>query len=371
MSSPSIVETTSTKVFNANNLSIFGSIAIHALVLGIALPSLSVFSPKEKSGGDRDVGLIELNEIEQSRLPNFSQPSLEVPAYPDLNALDNSLSNPSSFPSSLPNSIASLPPPPATSLPSVPFDNNIPVMIPPRSMLPAPPPNALPAPPQQPYSYQTPPEITSQNESNQPNFETPREAIDPRELINQRVPTLPQNGTPSGDLNQPQQTATAPRPWQGAPPVNPAEALREQRIRRLVAESIQGAESLMADRTNTTNEEARKNDVSWRTKVGQAEPQEIRIIGNYPRAACMRKLEGQTVYGVMVDKSGRVANSPYRPYLIKSAGYPILNQQALKEVRASSFPNQTGAPQAYQITVDFQFNEKNLSFFGRCSTRNS
>lgn len=60
----------------------------------------------------------------------------------------------------------------------------------------------------------------------------------------------------------------------------------------------------------------------------------------------------------MVDNDGKVVNAPYRPYLIKSAGYPILNQQALKEVRASSFPNQTGKPQAYQITVDYKYNEK-------------
>jgi TonB family protein len=136
------------------------------------------------------------------------------------------------------------------------------------------------------------------------------------------------------------------------------ETLREQRIRRLVAESIQGAESLIADRTNTSNEEAMRNNLNWMTKVGEVKPTAITIAGTYPQSACIRRLEGTSVYGVMVDAQGRVTNSPSLPYLIKSAGYPVLNQQALKDIRGGSFTNATGQPQPYRVTVNFTYNAK-------------
>jgi TonB family protein len=139
---------------------------------------------------------------------------------------------------------------------------------------------------------------------------------------------------------------------------NPREALQEMRIRRLVAENIQGAESLIADRANTTNEEAMRNDVNWRAKTGDAKPVEVNISGTYPKAACMRRLEGTSVYGVVVDSQGRVANVPYRPYLIKSAGYPVLNQQALRDIRLNSFANQTGQPKSFLVKVNYAYNEK-------------
>jgi TonB family protein len=366
-----MLETTSTKIFNANSFSVFASVGIHALVLGIALPGLSIFGSKEKSASDQNVGLIELSAAEQSRLPSLSPESpLDTPAYSDLSSLDSSLLNtPSSLPPSFPSADA-LPLPPSLpsadglpqlpSLPSVTFGNNIPIAIPPRSLPPAPPPGVLPAPPSLPYSYAPPSQNLPANEALRPNFDTVREPIDPRDLINRRVPTFSQNETttPRYYYEAPPQTAANPNLRQNPTPANPMETLREQRIRRLVAESIQGAESLIADRTNTSNEEAMRNNVNWMTKVGDVKPAAITIAGTYPQSACIRKLEGTSVYGVMVDAQGRATNSPYLPYLIKSAGYPVLNQQALKDIRGGSFTNATGQPQSYRVTVNFTYNEK-------------
>jgi TonB family protein len=361
MSFSSAFKTAPTKLFNTSNLSTVASVGIHAILLGVALPGLPIFSQKENTSERlEDVGLIELTPAEQSRLPNLSQPSpLDPSTYPGVPPIDPSLFN---TPSSLPNQTQggidpSLLPAPPNSL-SFGNGNTLSVVPPPPPTSYYPSPNtwsnslpALPSSPPTPQNLSLPPQMqTSNAELQRPDFAPVRGAIDPRDLINQRNSAIAQG-------NLPQRTAANSEAGQRPMPPDPKQTLQEIRIRRLVAESIQGAESLIADRKNTTNEEAMRNDVRWRTKTGDAKPIELSISGNYPRNACMRRLEGTSVYGVVVNTQGQVANSS-PPYLIKSAGYQVFNQQALRDIYANRFANQTGQPKSFLVRVNYAYNEK-------------
>jgi TonB family protein len=109
---------------------------------------------------------------------------------------------------------------------------------------------------------------------------------------------------------------------------------------------------LQADTSNTTNEEARKNYVAWLKNVRDVKPEQVNLTGVYPQDACIRKLEGSAAYGVTVNPQGKVTDSQ----LIKSAGYPLFNQQALQQIQARSFVNATGNPKAFHVYVNFDYN---------------
>lgn len=383
MSSPSIIGTTSSKIFNVKSLFILASIGIHAFVLGVGLPIFPNTWQKDKSTNPREVGLIELNPAEQSRLPNLDRPSLEdIPQYPNPSSLNGSFFDSSSLPSLPPSypstsNLPSLPPPPDT----IALGNNLPVVVPPQQSIPALPslPRALPSPstlptlPSQPPNFQYPPTYPPNTSTStpiqpppinelrtqRPDFGELRPPIPADELINRRDSVVTRSGTPTDNpAETSQQAMVNGNGGQTNAAANARAALQERRIKQLVAENIRGAESLIADKENTTDEEARENEVNWRVRVKVAQPTEITLEGTYPKAACMRKLEGTTVYGVMVNAQGRVASSPYRPYLIRSAGYPVLNQQALNEIKERSFTNQTGQTQPYRVVVNYKYDPK-------------
>lgn len=357
-----MIDPISPKVFNASSISVLVSIGIHALVLGVALPSLSMFSQKDQTR-QRNVGLIELTPMEQTRLPDLSASLPNIPSLSDPSQIDASLpSNPaldSSVSNAIPSGIDSLPPPP--SLPSLSYNNNLPLSaFNPRSFLPPPPPNSLPIAPPLPLSL--PPSLPSPSQTNpsidaqRPVFSSPQPPIPIDDLINQaaqlRKPFLIPPETSTGTQSD------VARNWQQQPPVSAANspaAIQEQRLRKLALDSIQRSESLQEDKTNTTNDEAMRNNVRWISKVGEIEPQEVSLLGTYPKDACFRKLEGSTIYGVMVNGAGKVITIPE---LIKSAGYPILNQQASQDIQSRSFPNPSGNPKPYRVQVDFKYNSK-------------
>jgi outer membrane biosynthesis protein TonB len=125
--------------------------------------------------------------------------------------------------------------------------------------------------------------------------------------------------------------------------------LDEQRRQQLRWEMQERLRSLEADKSNTSNDEARRNLVDWLARVQKTNPNAlnelnqpnqgsggittVNLTGNYPAAACSRQLAGTAVYGVTVDGQGRLSSEPQ---LIKSAGFPIFNQQAAREVRSIS-----------------------------------
>ncbi len=355
MSSPSILQSMPVRVFNPSSLAVFTSIGVHALVLGIALPSFFKLSSAESATERRTIGVVELNPAEQTRLPDLSQSSFDLPNVTNTPLLNTPLEeSPSSLApqSSLPNSLNTLPPPPyssypyPSSLPPLGINNNLPIASPPRSYSYVPPP---------PYGALTPPPPNAPNlpglprEMQRPNFEPPRAAIDPYALINQKPnPSL---------LNQGERFSANPQPGasnnfnQNQAPISLDEDARRQLIaKRLVMDSLRrGQENLSYNPSNTTDEEARKNDLAWMAQSGQtlSKNQVIAIAGKYPQEACQLRIPARTaIYNVSVNGQGKMIQPPS---LIKSAGYPILNQQALQQVQSLKLANST------RVNVNFKY----------------
>lgn len=367
MSSPSILESTSARIFNIKRLIIFASISlgIHIIFVFLALPTLSKWGGQQdkKQANQQGVGVVELNAAEQSRLPNLTPPPAEIPQYSDPNSLNSSYFDPSFFSSNNTANNTPLLPPPPDSSGTIALDNgNIPsVVVPPQQSMPSslPPSGTYPyTPPQQTPSLPAPPPSTNANTSNEErrqniDFQPPQPPTqNPRQWLNDRTRIASNGGTPTGyPAGMPQQTNNG----QNSVTRDPIQAHRDRVVRQRVVEIVQGAESLIADSENTSNDEAREREVNWRVKVKAAQPTEIALAGAYPKAACMRKLEGTAVYGVVVDNGGRVTQ---RPYLIQSAGYPIFNQQALGQIQSQNYSNQTGQPKPYRVTVNFQYSPK-------------
>jgi hypothetical protein len=140
----------------------------------------------------------------------------------------------------------------------------------------------------------------------------------------------------------------------------------EQRRQQLMWEMRERLRSLEADKSNTSNEEAMRNQVDWLARVQKTNPNAlnelnqpnqgsrgittVNLTGNYPATACSRQLAGTAVYGVTVDAQGRISSEPQ---LIKSAGFPIFNQQGAGEVRSTRFNNPSGESRIYQVRVSF------------------
>ncbi len=355
-------------VFSPTTLFIAASVGIHALVLGLVLPNVKTPAPSTSNENRQNVSLIELNEAEQSRLPDLSPQTFDPSDFdlPQLNLPDSTTSRIELDPSAIQSALPNLPPPPP-SLPPLNYSRTPSITITPRSIppisprrIPTPPPSyrsSLPSPPPSQSNLSNLPSLPSQR--TRPNFGQLREPIPADELINRRFepPELPQNPERVA-VNSPNRTnpqENTPIQPQIDPEKIRAQQIQEQRMRRLVAQTIQGANSLRYEEENTSADDAMRNNVTWMNKVGEVKPKSKNLSGNYPKAACFRKLEGTAVYGVSVNGQGRMSQ---QPYLIKSSGYPVLNQQALRQIQASRFENGTGQVQPYRVTVNFQYDSK-------------
>jgi TonB family protein len=129
---------------------------------------------------------------------------------------------------------------------------------------------------------------------------------------------------------------------------------------------------LQKDTQNTSDEDARKNYVAWAKEVQNVAPQQLTLSGIYPKDACVGKLEGTAAYGVTVDSAGSVVNTQ----LIKSSGYPLFNDQALRQIRSHGFANDTGANKPYHVYVNYNYNAQicpslSISNVGNTSSGNS
>jgi outer membrane biosynthesis protein TonB len=150
------------------------------------------------------------------------------------------------------------------------------------------------------------------------------------------------------------------------PEPNGQSPIDEQRRQQLMWEMRERLRSLEADKSNTSNEDAMRNQVDWLARVQKTNPNAlnelnqpnqgsrgittVNLTGNYPATACSRQLAGTAVYGVTVDAQGGLSSEPQ---LIKSAGFPIFNQQGAREVRLTRFNNPSGESRIYQVRVSF------------------
>ncbi len=313
----------SSKLLNAGKIAFVASIILHLLVYKYGFPQLIIRDNKVSLEGT--VATIELNPFEAARLPNL-EPRWEIPDF-NSSSLDSAAS-PFAFPSSItptPGIFPNLPPvpiplPPNFDLLSLPpISTNI--KLPPIGDF-----SALPLPPAL-------EDLDSLNFSGA-SPTTPQELPQPEAI----KPPLEKPPEPASE------TKTKPKPT--------PEQIAAVRQQKLQGEIRDISASLKKQKIATTDEEARKNYLTWLTKVKTTEPEAIEIEGIYPRDACIRRLEGTSVYGVIVD----INNAVVALELIKSANYPIFNQQASKDITNRDFGNDTAQPKPYRVNVNYQYN---------------
>jgi TonB family protein len=321
------------KITNPTYIALFISLILHFLVYKYGLPN---FSLQDKNPPGRiNVPVIELTPEEEARLPNLDL-ELDIPEFNNT-PLDNGVQSFALPPSIGANGIPDLapiplPPPPNFDLPPLPPLPPLPstdIKLPPIgdfSSLPLPP----PLPPLETDS-QVKPAIKPPAAIQAP-LEKPPSAQKPEE-----VKPLQRQSQPK----PPEKPATQPTPNQIA-------AQRQQRLNRDVRD-LSG--SLQKQENANTDEDARKNYVAWLNQIKTVNPEVMVIEGTYPRDACIRRLEGTSVYGLVVDTSGQVLALE----LIKGSEYPIFNEQASQDLSDRKFKNQTNQPKPYQVTVNYQY----------------
>ena len=353
MSYESKLDNQSSKLINPAQLSLLLSVVFHLLVLRFGLPTIRF----DDDGGRREVSVIELNPEQQSRLPDrYAPPEVPDVAVPDLPQTDLSdldepvapFAIPPNFlpeqvdPADLPPLI--IPPPPNSNIPSLPPVTDI--TLPPvgdLSDLPLPPnidpldfkvePIELP-----PNAGNLPEQPTDSTEVEQPQNPKPK---NPQSAANPKLPVQPPNSKPN---EEPEQKPTEVKP-----------ETPEQIAARKVAQSSERIKNLRQSlsRTNegTSNEEARKNYIVWLAKVRDVEPEQIEITGTYPRDACIRRLKGSSVFGVVVNAKGEVVALD----LLKGSKFPIFNAQGSKNISDRTFENETEKPKPYQVKVNYEY----------------
>ena len=343
MSYESKLDRQSHKLISPAQLCLLLSVALHLLVLRFGLPTIRF----NNDGGRREVSVIELNPEQQARLPDLypqlqpdlsqidlPQPDLGDPAAPF--AIPPNLIPGIADPSDLPPLI--IPPPPTFDIPALPPVTDI--TLPPIGDL-----SDLPLPPEiDPLDFK----------------------VDPIKLP-PNVGEVPEPSTDLPEGKNPADTPTAAKPDKPLEPVEeqtePTKKLPEvqspetpeQIAARKAAESQERIRNLRQSLTKTndgtSDEEARKNYIVWLAKVEDIEPEQLEVTGTYPRDACIKRLKGSSVFGVVVNVRGEVVALD----LIKGAKYPIFNKQASKDISDRTFDNQTEKPKPYQVKVNYEY----------------
>ncbi len=362
-----------TQVAREINWPLLASISAHGVFFNAVLPRIGGDVQAQKISA---TPVIELNPIEQTRLPNLDGMGILPPESQTPGGGENVIplppppwETPPSTPSTPPtvaNNIP-LPPPPATnydfpSLPSPPsssqydYQSSSPIPSPPPSPpLPPPPPvtdsslAALPPPPPVgDYSEISPPktnnsqqeildeakraEIRKQLFANQP-IEI---AVNPRDVINNRNIKIDLRNQSALDLAKPEaelkSSDTPPPERETVTPTN--------------TNPMTGLEG-----DNTSDEVARRNYIAWARRVQNIRPKQLEFTGLYPPQACSGRWEGVASYGVVVNPEGRVLEAE----LLKSSGYPLFNEIALKQINSRQFENDTGNNTSYLVDVKFNY----------------
>ncbi|MDJ0661556.1 MAG: energy transducer TonB [Crocosphaera sp.] len=338
----------SLSIVNSNLISTVVSVGLHGLALFLILPyvtDLPTFEPEISDQGPVNVPVIELNPNEQSRLPEQNAGLSGMPEFPNSSLGDLPMLDSPSLGSSLPNNFNNLPSPPSLPpLPPLPSYNNnynIPIELPPRRSFTPPPVSRIPLPPP---SLQTPTPKTPPI----PDTET-TETPDPRQNIDfgDPTPAKPNNPLFQGPNNQ-NPLANNPPPSRN---LNSDINRQDQIIRNLMENPLPANNNLTYNDQGTTPKEATRRDLEWMEQTGVTlkQNQMITIRATYPKAACSGKLEGNAIYNVLVNDNGQLSKPPF---MTKSSGYGLLNNQGLQAVRSRSFPQST------RVKVVFQYDPK-------------
>lgn len=346
------------------SIAVLISLGIHGALFGAA-PSFSSLIPAGLNGGSgagteapRTVPLLELTPEEQNRLPDFSNSAYSL------------------FPGSGSNSFNLLPVPGAQS-PSPSPNGGKPSTLPPDPFAMGSNPFAIGMSPYVPPSR--PSIVFPTRRSNLPPVARP-----PRSATGQPTTTRPnQPRTPDGAASTPGTAASTPtastpttRPEPGAadllPPGShstPAAARGGDGGDPAIASSgstpaaAQGnlrdqLEALAYNAAGTTAAEAEAARQDWMAAVqeeaktadvGIADPIELPV--SYQSRICLSPEPVNGVIGVWVAPDGTLGGDPT---VLKSTGYPLLNQQAALEIAALEFPEED-APVAYEFTIKVNY----------------
>lgn len=321
------------KLINPAQLCLLMSVALHLLVLKFGLPTIKF----NNDSGTREVSVIELSPEQQSRLPNL-YPQLQTPDIPgleDLPEIDNSdPAAPFAIPPNLIPGIGdsanlpplTIPPPPKFNIPPLPPVTDI--TLPPVGDL-----SKLPLPPTvDPLDFEVEPIKLPPNTG--------------------KIPEPPADESPVAPkpTTKPESKPTAPPQPEAKPQPSP-EQIAAQKVADSQERISKLRQSLTQNDAGTSDEDARKNYIVWLAKVQDVEPENIEIVGTYPRDACIKRLKGSSVFGVVVNAKGEVVALD----LIKGAKFPIFNQQASKDLSDRTFDNTTEQPKPYQVTVNYEY----------------
>ncbi|MGD1920843.1 MAG: energy transducer TonB [Pleurocapsa sp.] len=333
MSYESKLDNKSGKFINPAQLCLLVSVGLHLLVLKFGIPTIKF----NDNSGRREVSIIELNSEQQARLPDL---------YPQLNTPDAPIPDISDFP--LDNSEPAAPfAIPRDLIPGIGNSGDLPPLIipPPPDFSNLPPITDITLPPIGDISsLPLPPEISLDD------FEVDPEKVPPTTNTEQQDKPL----KPEEQVKP--QTKPEPEPIEKPEKTQPEVKLTPEQIAaKRVTENQQRirqlSQSLTKNDDGTSDEEARKNYIAWLTKVQDVKPESIEVTGTYPRDACIRRLKGTSVYGVVVDSSGNVVALD----LIKGAKYSIFDKAAGEEIIRSALDNDTEKPKPYQVTVNYEY----------------
>ncbi len=329
----------SSKLINPAQLCLLISLVLHLLVLKFGLPSLKFNNDSSK----RKVSVIELNPEQQARLPNLS-PQLNTPNINNLPPVDDS--EPAA-PFAIPRSLF-----PGLGDPS----NLPPVAIPP-------PPNFDNLPPLPPITDITLPPVSNLSKLPLPPKIDPGDfKVDPSKVSPANPTKKP--GQPSKPENAQQaqkspQTAAKPDPRPQEKPEPKPQIEPKLTPKQVAAKKVDNSQKRIANLTQSltkneegmTDEDASKNYIAWLAKVKEVKPDEIEATGTYPRDACIRRLKGTSVFGVVVNAKGEVVDLD----LIKGAKYPIFNIQGVEDLAQLVLENKTKKPKPYQVTLNYEY----------------
>lgn len=132
--------------------------------------------------------------------------------------------------------------------------------------------------------------------------------------------------------------------------------------------SPQLKQNLTFQETLTSDNEANQEFLAWGQSVEQNTGQPVTISepnlsinGNYPQDACLgeevlgKRVEGKATYGFTVDAEGKIIGDLK---LIRSSGFPILNQQARTEIQTYGEFAKNPEPTPYFVEVDYTYNDQ-------------
>jgi len=323
-----------TQVFTPTNTAILASVGLHAFFLGLALPFLQAGDAEQAK--KNQVGVIELSQAEQSRLPETSPFAGSSSFLPS--------SNPVAPPpaTSLPNSSPDLKlTSPSPSLPSTDYNyNTLPGQLPQTSTLPPLPPlpsyPSYPNLPSYPSGYAYPSSLPSLNSYN---------TLNRLPIANPPLPSLPayRPRTPNlPGMSNPDSMPQGKRPNFGElPPPKGTDFITRSSTN---PGTVTPEPELQPQGQDTPSVEALRKDLEWRAKLGTdfqgSDFEAISLVGSYPRIACRNRTEASVVYNV--DPRGGITP-------ISQSRYPIFNQLALQSFQSQQFTRPT------RVTVNFRY----------------